>query len=98
MLKIKVSVVSLNTLRYLGDLQFDFMSGSCGTFNVDRVPRIFLCFSKGNSGVISPDNIPDDEIKKCRMMTRTNDGFLSDIRNFKGVCSKVHELFTSGRW
>ena len=44
-----------------------------------------LCFSKGNSGIIGPDSISDDEIRKCRLLTRRNLGFLNEIRNVKGV-------------
>ena len=52
---------------------------------MDGVSRIFLCFSKGNTGNINGSPLPDpeeDEIRKCRMLTRKNIGSLNDIKKF----------------
>ena len=62
-------MVSDCTLKRLGDLPFDFTFGTCGTFIIDSAPRILLCFD-------------DNERRKCRLLTRRNDGALSDINDF----------------
>ena len=55
------------TLKRLGDLPFDFVSGTCGTFMINSLPTILLCFFDG---------------KKCRSLVRRNDGPLRDINDF----------------
>ena len=62
----KISVVSECTIKRLGDLPFYFEYGTCGTFMIDSSPSILLCFG-------------DNERRKCRPLTRRNDGSLSDI-------------------
>ena len=62
-------MVSDCTIKRLGDLPFDFESGTCGTFMIDSLPTILLCFDFY-------------ERRKCRSLTRRNDGALSDIRDF----------------
>lgn len=82
---IKISVVSGCSLKYLGDLPFEFKDGTCDTFNLNDVPRIFLCFSRGNTGNIgdfTTQSPEEQEIQTCRMLSRTNDGLLSDIELF----------------
>ena len=91
---VQISVVTHGSLRYLGDLPFDFTSGTCGTFNMNGIPRILLCFSKGNSGVIGIDVPSDDEIKKCRILTRSNIELLRDITNFKGIARRNKHLLS----
>ena len=56
------------TLKRLGNLPFDF-DGTCGTFMIDGVPTILLCFYRGGS-------------RKCRSLIRRNDGALRDINDF----------------
>ena len=62
-------MVSDCTLKRLGDLPFDFPYGTCGTFMIGSLPTIPLCFD-------------DYEQRKCRSLTRRNDGALSDINDF----------------
>ena len=73
----KILVVSECTLKRLGDLSFNFVRGTCGTFMIDSSPRILLCFQYNNGNL-------DDRLmlKKCRSLTRKNDVQLSDIENF----------------
>ena len=65
----QISVVSDCTVKRLGDLPFDFQYGTCGTFMISRLPAILLCFDYY-------------ERRKCRSLTRRNDGLLGDINNF----------------
>ena len=70
------------SLRYVGDLPFSFITGTCDTFNVDEDPKILLCFSRGNSHIISIEPILDYEIRRCRWLTRKNNGMLGHIGKF----------------
>ena len=65
----QISVASECTLKRLGDLPFDFIEGTCGTFMIDSSPTILLCFDFIKTG-------------KCRSLTRRNDGELGDINDF----------------
>jgi len=56
-------------VKHLGDLPFDFAEGTCGTFMIGSLPTILLCFEW-------------TEPRKCRSLTRKNDGTLSDIKSF----------------
>ena len=67
---IKISVVSECTVKRLGDLPFDFTIGACGTFMIDSVMTILLCFANGN------------EKRSCRSLTRRKNGALSSIEGF----------------
>ena len=58
------------SLKWIGDLPFDFVRGTCGTFQLNGVPSIFVCFD-------------ENEGKKCRILTRKNDSLLSDIEKFE---------------
>ena len=55
----------------LGDLSFDFTIGTCGTFMIDGITTILLCFSG------------TDERRRCRSLKRKNDGPLTSITNFE---------------
>ena len=57
------------TTKRIGDLPFDFVGGTCGLFIIDSSPAILLCFD--NYGT-----------RKCRSLTRRNDGALGNINNF----------------
>ena len=57
-------------MRRLGDLPFDFTIGSCGTFIINNLLTILLCFSGST------------EPKRCRTLTRKNNELLSSI-NFE---------------
>ena len=59
-------MVSDCTLKRLGDLPFDFVFGTCGTFMIASLPTILLCFD-------------ENEKRKCRSLTRRTDGALSYI-------------------
>ena len=50
-------------LKHLGDLPFDFQDGTCRAFMIGSSPTILLCFNR-------------DEGRKCRSLTRRNDGAL----------------------
>ena len=66
----QISLVTECEIKRIGNLPFDFSSGgACGTFIINSLPTILLCF----------DGL---ERKKCRLLTRRNDGSLSDITNF----------------
>ena len=65
----QISVVSDCIVKRLGDLPFDLRSSTCGTFMIDSLPYILLCFDW-------------DEERKCRSLTRRKDGALSDIKDF----------------
>ena len=56
-------------MKRLGDLPFDFAWGTCGTFMIDGLPTILLCFG-------------ENERRKCRSLTRRNDGALSNTNEF----------------
>ena len=56
-------------MKRLGDLSFDFEGGACGTFMINQLPTILLCFDW-------------NERRKCRSLTHGNDGTLSDIEDF----------------
>ena len=62
-------MVSECTVKGLGDLSFDFEDGTCGTFMIDSLPIILLCFDWY-------------EKRKCRSLTRRNDRTLGDIEVF----------------
>ena len=62
-------MVSDYTVKRIGYLPFDFVYGTCGTFMIDSLPIILLCFDFY-------------ERKKCRSLSRKNDGALSDIEDF----------------
>jgi len=62
-------VVSDCTVKRLGDMPFDFRYGTCGTFMINRLPAILLCFDY-------------DDFRKCRSLTRRNDVALRDINDF----------------
>ena len=64
-------MVSECTVKRLGDLPFDFEGGTCGTYIIDSVPTILLCFDRAESG----------RKRRCRSLAR-NDGTLSDIKDF----------------
>ena len=57
------------TLKRLGHLPFDFRDGTCGTFMIDSLPTILLCFYFGGE-------------TRCRSLIRRNEGALHDINNF----------------
>ena len=63
-------MVSECSVKRLGNLPFDFKIGSCGTFLIDSLMTILLCFS-GSS-----------ERRNCRSLTRRRNGPLSSIDNF----------------
>ena len=65
----QILVVSDCTLKRLGGLPFHFATGTCGTFIIDSSPTILLCFDYA-------------EGRKCRSLTRINDGALTDITDF----------------
>ena len=67
---IQISVVSECTVKRLGDLPFDFTTGACGTFIIDSLMTILLCFS----GAIGRRN--------CRSLTRRNNNPLTSIEFF----------------
>ena len=56
-------------MKRLGDLPFDFVRGTCETFMIDSSPTILLCFDYY-------------EERKCRSLTRRNDGALGDVNDF----------------
>ena len=64
-------MVSECGISRLGDLPFNFDSGSCGTFIVNSMPLIFLCFSF------------DWKSGECRTLTRHKNGLLSVTDDFK---------------
>ena len=63
-------MVSECSVKRLGNLPFDFTIGSCGTFLIDSIMTILLCFSGTN------------ERRTCRSLTRKINGPLSSIYNF----------------
>ena len=65
----QISVVSDCTLKRLGDLPIDFEEGTCGTFMIDSLPTVLMCFDL-------------NEKRKCRSLTRRNDGALGGINGF----------------
>ena len=65
----QISLVSDCTVKRIGDIPFDFASGTCGTFTIGGLPTILLCFNQF-------------EETKCRSLTRRNDGALNDIKDF----------------
>ena len=67
---LKISVVSECSVRRLGNLPFDFNIGSCGTFMIDSLLTILLCFS-GSS-----------ERRSCRSLSRKTNEPLSSINDF----------------
>ena len=67
----KISVVSECSVKRLGNLPFDFRIGSCGTFLIDSLMTILLCFSGNN------------EKRNCRSLTRRRNGPLSSIDDFE---------------
>ena len=66
----QIYLVTDCTVKRIGDLPFDFSIGTCGTFIINSLPTIFLCFDWNDSS------------RKCRSLTRRNDGPLSNIENF----------------
>ena len=60
------------TVKRIGDLPFGFSKGTCGTFLINSLPTILLCFD-------SMDIITMG--RRCRSLTRRNDGPLS-IKDF----------------
>ena len=63
-------MVSDCRVKRLGELPFEFGSGDCGTFIIEKLSIILLCFSS------------DIGYRKCRSLTRKNDGLLGDINDF----------------
>ena len=56
-------------MKHLGELPFESKGVTCGTFIIDSLPTILLCFGVNGD-------------KKCRSLTRTNDDVWSDINDF----------------
>ena len=66
-------------MKRIGDLPFNFQFGTCGTFNINALPTILLCFD-------------DFERRKCRSLTRRNDGTLGEFEIDKiAVPNSTHE-------
>merc|ERR1711990_915806 len=65
-----ISVVSECSVKRLGNLPFDFKIGSCGTFLINSLTTILLCFPFNN------------EKRICRSLTRRRNGPLSSIDDF----------------
>ena len=63
-------MVSECSVKRLGNLPFDFTIGSCGTFLIDSLVTILLCF------------FDSSEKRNCRSLTRRRNGPLSSIDNF----------------
>ena len=63
-------MVSECSVKHLGNLPFDFTIGSCGTFLIDSLVTILLCF------------FDSSEKRNCRSLTRRRNGPLSTIDNF----------------
>ena len=59
-------------MKRLGDLPFEFKGATCGTFIIDSLPTILLCFSW---------NEDKKNYRLCRSLTRTNDDVLSGIND-----------------
>ena len=68
-------MVSQCGVSRLGNLPFNFDSGSCGTFIVNSKPLIFLCFSF------------DWKCGVCRTLERNEDGSLSDDFGSESECN-----------
>ena len=62
-------MISECTVKRLGDLPFDFIGGTCGTFIIDNSPTIILCFD------LNEQNL-------CRSFTRISNDALSEVTNF----------------
>ena len=56
-------------MRRLGDLPFDFIDGTCGTFMINDQPTILLCFDFYDK-------------RGCRSLIRKNEIALGNIKNF----------------
>ena len=56
-------------MRRLGDLPFDFIDGTCGTFMINDQPTILLCFDFYDK-------------RGCRSLIRKNEIALENINNF----------------
>ena len=69
-------VVSECTIERLGDLPFDFSGGTCGTFMIDSLPTVVLCFY-------------ENDYRMCRSLTQKNDGVLSDFNDFEFEIDRV---------
>ena len=65
----QISVVIDCTVKRLGDLPFEFEFGTCGTFMIDSLPTILLCFNR-------------NEERNCRSLTRRNNRALNGIKDF----------------
>ena len=57
-------------MRRIGELPFDFVWGTCGTFTINDEPMILLCFYWNNW-------------KRCRSLKRKNDAELNTIKSFE---------------
>ena len=56
-------------MRQLGDLPFYFDFGACGTFMINDLPTVLLCFNYLNG-------------RRCRSLIRKNEIALRSINNF----------------
>ena len=63
-------MVSECTVKRLGDLPFDFSIGACGTFVIESLTTILLCFANSN------------EKRSCRSLRRKNENSLSSVNDF----------------
>ena len=59
---LQISVVNNCGISRLGNLEFDFDAGSCGTFIIKNKPKILLCFSFGWNA------------RQCRTLQNRNNG------------------------
>ena len=57
-------------MRRIGDLPFDFNSGTCGTFMINDEPTILLCFDVYDA-------------RRCRSLKRKKDAALNTINSFE---------------
>ena len=64
------------TVKRVGDLPFDFLAGTCGTFIIYSLPTILLCF---DGSALTGSS------KKCRSLTRRNDGPLNDNKDYVSI-------------
>ena len=92
---IQIRAVADCGIYYLGELPFDLRRGTCGTYNVNSVPTIFLCFDREQQNtcrgltvkkdLLSVTDFEFDEEFEVRLLPETTyQHSSSTIANYKG--------------
>ena len=65
----QMSVIRDCGIQYLASAEWDFIDGTCGTFMIESLPRMLLCFADGQ------------DVNECIALTDIDENPLTSITN-----------------